>query len=143
MKEYKYKKEKRIIKHKEYNVIVPDKHSTIKALVFETKDLNADDDWANITRYYTLCMILEKGESEWVTLYDGVSRSFTINGKNIFGHGIYNLLFQLESDKVRKRIFIKAEIERLEYSITRDSIRLKELLENKKVRERIKRNIGE
>lgn len=127
MKEYKYTKEERTVNGKKYNVIIPDKHSTIDALIFETEDLNAWDSYANITRYRTICLTLRKGEKEWETLYDGPTRLFKLNGDYIGIYGIFNLLFQLESEKVRERITKREKIKELKDRISRDSKRLKEL----------------
>lgn len=127
MKEYKYKEVKKIVCGKKHTVIIPEKHSRIDKLVFETIDLNAWDSYANLTNYHTTCLILKKGEKEWETLYQGLTRKFKINGEYVGGIGIYNILFQLETERVRNNFIKKAEIKELKDKIKRDSQRLKEL----------------
>lgn len=107
MKEYKYTEVKRIINGKKYNVIIPEKHSTIDALLYEVKDLNAWDQWANISNYHTLCMVLRKGEKRWENLYNGSSSYFELNGINMKNKGIYHVLVQLEKKEIRDRIIKK------------------------------------
>lgn len=124
MKEYKFKEEIKIVNNQKHEVIIPEKHSTIDALILKTIDLNAWDDWANITNWHTLCMVLRKGEKVWETLYDGSTREFKINGVYIGHTGIFNILFQLESEKVKNRYEKKAEIKELEDRIKKDTKRL-------------------
>ena len=134
MKEYNYKEKKRIVKNKKYNAIIPDEHSTISALIFETKDLNAWDDYANITNYHTLCMIQKKGKREWEVLYDGATREFKLNGVHLGCAGIFSVLYQLETQKVRHDLHRKAEIKQLKDRIKKDSRTLKILLTTTKAK---------
>lgn len=127
MKEYKYKESKRKINGIKHDVIIPEKHSTIQALILETKDLNAWDDYANITRWHTLCMVLKKDEKEWETIYDGSTRGFNINDKSLGGSGIFPALLQLEKKFIREREYKKEEIKEIKDRMKKDVKRLKEL----------------
>lgn len=132
MKEYNISEKIKKVNNEKHIVVIPEKHSNIKALILETRDLNAWDDWANITNYHTLCMVLKKGEKEWETLHDGSTHTFKINGVYAKGVGILNVLFLLETEKVRNNFIKKTEITNLKNRIKKDSKRLKKLQEGKK-----------
>jgi hypothetical protein len=127
MKEYTYKEKILTINKVKHKVIFPENHSSIDALFYKVVDLNAWDDYANITNWHTLCMVLRKGKKEWEKIYEGSTRNFKINGKIIGTCGIFNLLFQLENEKVRNEIKKKAEIKELKDRIKTDTQRLKTL----------------
>lgn len=124
MKEYKFKEEIKIVNNQKHEVIIPEKHSTIDALILKTINLNAWDDWANIPNWHTLCKVLKKGEKDWETLYDGSTRGFKINDIIVRSLGIYNVLYLLENRKVRNNIFKKEQIKELENRIKKDTKRL-------------------
>ena len=142
MKNYTYKETTRIINKQKHTAIIPDKHSTIDALILETKDLNAWDSWANITRYHTLCLILRKGERKWETIYDGPTHSFAVNGTYLGNVGIYSVLFQLENEKTRNSYRKKAEIKELKDRIKKDTKRLQKLQGKKLPKKLIGDNAG-
>lgn len=126
IKEYKYIEKRETFKKVTHTVLYPKNHSTIQALVFNVVDLNWGDDWANITNWHTLCMVLRKGETEWKTLFDGKSREFKINNDYI-GHSVFEVLFQLEKEHIRTRLLKNAEIRTLKKRIKEDTKYLKEL----------------
>lgn len=128
MKEYNYKEKILTINKVKHEVILPENHSTIDALFCKTINLNADDDWANITHWHTLCMVRRKGKREWEKLFSGDTRDFKINGLSIGNSGIFTILFQLENEDVRNDIIKKARIKELKDRIKKDTKRLKELM---------------
>ena len=131
MKEYKYKAEKRIVKGKKYDVIIPKNHSKITHLIYETIDINANDSYANISRWHTTCMVIRFGKTKWEILYDGNRGGFYLNGESMLDGGIFNILFQLESRKVRS-LYLRIElIKFLQVRIKKDSQKLKRLEKSK------------
>ncbi len=127
MKYYKFVEKNSVIKGHIHKVIIPEKHSTIDAMVLETKDLNAWDSWANITRYHTICLVKNKGENKWDTLYDGLTSSFSVNGIFPENTGVNHILFLLEKESVRNRITKRQRIKELKNRIKKDTWELKEI----------------
>ena len=128
MKKYEYKEKILTINKEKHHVILPENHSGIDALFYKVVDLNAWDEWANITNWQTICMVLRKGKKEWEKIYSGTTRNFNINGVRLGSCGIFNVLFQLENEDVRNDIIKKTEIKELKERIKRDTKRLKELI---------------
>jgi hypothetical protein len=124
MKEYIYKEKIVTINKVKQKVIFPENHSGIDALFYKVVDLNAWDDWANITNWHTLCMILEKDKKKWKTIFNGSTRDFRINGLSIGNSGIFTILFQLEDEKIRNNFLKKAKIKELKNRIKEDTKRL-------------------
>lgn len=126
-KEYEYKEEEVIIDGYKYIGIFPEIHSRIKGLVVLTVDLNADDDYANITDWHTISFVLYKKSKNWKKVYQGRPSNFNINGKFPSSMGFYDVLFMLETNKVRKQLEKEHEICYLKNVIKKDIKRLKQL----------------
>ena len=127
MKTYKYKQTKRKINGIKHTVIIPEKHTVIQALVLETIDLNAWDDYANITCYHTTCLILEKNSKDWKTIYNGLTESFKIDNNKMYSHGYFLVLFELETEKFKQKYYKKEKIKLLKHNIKKYTSELKEL----------------
>ena len=113
MRNYEYKEKKVQIGGGTHKAIIPKVHSRIKGLVFEWRDLNYGDGYSNRTNYARTMYVLYKGDTTW-TFYP-------MNDENMKwatdGIGFFAVLHNLESERVKKRMWKENRIRELKEKI--------------------------
>ncbi len=128
MREYEYKEKEVKIGSQTYKAIIPKRHSRIKGLIFNWRDQNSDDDWANIQRWMRTMYVLYKGDTEWT--HCPMNDEMTKWAKK--GLGFLAVLHNLESERVKKRIWKSERVQFLESDIAAKQGELRKLVGEKR-----------
>ena len=116
---------------REYGATMVFNHSTLDGLISETKDLNYDPGWSNITKWHTTIYILKKGVKKWELFYNGPAFQCTVEHD-----GFFYTLKDFENEKVKAQESIreyKRSIDDHKKSI--EDIKNQIKLHNKKIKE--------
>ena len=108
--EYKYRRVK--VDDIEYEASYPQGHGRINGIIYYWKDLNAYDDWANVSDYKLTFYIKYKGDRKW-TKIEGKEYETTYWRYA----GLNRLLFNLESDEVKREMIKNKRISELQEEI--------------------------
>ena len=129
--EYNCKKRDVRIDNRNYEAYFPSRHTEVKGVVLETRNLNAGDAYANIVDNRTELFVLKKGKKEWEKVYCGSERGYSgpLDLKAIFP-----LLFSLESDSYRRRWLKRHQISQLKKEIADRQKVLRKLTKTKKIK---------
>lgn len=122
IKDYKCIKKEVEVFGKTYSAFFPDNHTNIKSIIYENRDLNAGDSYANISRYHITLLVLRKGAKSWETEYAGLKREY--RGSLDFDSGLNGLLLGLEDESARRKILAESEVETAEAELTNARTRL-------------------
>ena len=129
MKEYKLDKKTVRINGQSYEGHFPEAHSKVKGVVYRVTNLNAWDKYANIANWHTTCFVLWKDREKWERIYDGPQEDFEINNQTVrTAAGLYEILFMLESERVRNGVLRKKEVADLRRERKKIDKKLEELL---------------
>jgi hypothetical protein len=86
---------------KTYKAFFPVEHSNVEAIVYDARNLNTRDPWANIPNYYLEAFVKEKG-GKWERLYEGPLCDAPQDLRRD-RHGLSGVLHELEDPSVRRR----------------------------------------
>ncbi len=123
------KKEVEVFGHT-YQAFFPDDHTNIKAIIYDCRDKNAEDPYANISRWHVTLLVLRKGAKKWEAEYVGLKEDY--RGSLDFNSGLNALLLGLEDESARRKIIAEGEVETAEAELNSVRIRLSSARKNLK-----------
>jgi len=121
-------------RERRYSAYFPRKHSTVDAIVCENRNINAWDDWANITDYRMLFYIRWKWGKDWEEVCEHPRFGIPAEIKPSEFKGLDWVLAQLDRPEVKSQLESerKQMISELKKDIS-DSTRQLEELEKKQI----------
>ena len=108
----------------EYEGFFPKKHTNVKGVVLSSKNLNAGDPYANISRYNLEIYVLKKDSDKWEEVYSGLKSDYS---GELDYEGIKPLLFSLEDESFKRDWHKKSRIKSLKQTIKDSEKELKKL----------------
>ena len=113
--QYKWTEKDVTINNRKHKAIFVKKHSAISAMIYQWRNVNADDPWANTKNYQLTFYIKYKGQRKWtlISQNDFVSQY----GSNSLNPGYLEILFNLETSAFKNEYRKNAKIAELKSKI--------------------------